>query len=252
MSLGIALAGCGPLAALAEAPVPCQAQFSVERCDALAGAAATDLGVDPNAVSALEILPDPEPDTMRLGGPPVFLRVHLADGTAHETVVRCPGIAASYVPACMEDPALTASSATMNGYRDVPCFDNAGTQCATPVPPVEADAAAAAQPIEVERQDIPIDRVGSYEVALGAGALPNGILTEASFRLVDDWPDGVTVDEARVLLDVRSLEPDGKPFDNYYLHGWREGVERVEAVLVFDVRRFEPGAVLSVEDVIVR
>jgi hypothetical protein len=62
----------------------------------------------------------------------------------------------------------------------------------------------------------------------------------------------VSIEGAYVLLDVRSMEPDGRPFDNYYLHGWREGLERVEAVLVFEVRRFEPGAVLSIEDIVVR
>jgi hypothetical protein len=62
----------------------------------------------------------------------------------------------------------------------------------------------------------------------------------------------MSIADANVLLDIRSLEPDGKPFDNYYVHGWREGVERIEAVLVFEVTRFEPGATLSIADVVVR
>ena len=53
-------------------------------------------------------------------------------------------------------------------------------------------------------------------------------------------------------INLRSLEPDGKPFQNYYDHGWRPGVERVEAVLVFDVLWFEKGAVLAIHDIEVR
>lgn len=53
-------------------------------------------------------------------------------------------------------------------------------------------------------------------------------------------------------MEIRSLEPDGRPFDNYSMHGWREGVERIEAVLVFEVRRFDPGAVLVIRDIVVR
>ena len=53
-------------------------------------------------------------------------------------------------------------------------------------------------------------------------------------------------------IEVRSLEPDGKPFDNYYLHGWRGGVESVEAFLIFDVLWFRPGADLAIRDVVVR
>ncbi len=53
-------------------------------------------------------------------------------------------------------------------------------------------------------------------------------------------------------IRLRSLEPDGKPFENYYEHGWRPGVERVEAILVFEVLWSEPGAVLSIRDVVVR
>jgi hypothetical protein len=82
--------------------------------------------------------------------------------------------------------------------------------------------------------------------------LPNGILTEASFRFIDDWPAGVSIAGGSVLLKVRSLEPGGRPFDNYYQHGWREGTERVLAELVFEVSRYEPGAVLSIADVVVR
>ena len=62
----------------------------------------------------------------------------------------------------------------------------------------------------------------------------------------------VALADALAALEVRSLEPDGKPFHNYYEHGWRPGVERVEAVLMFDVLWFEPGADLGLRLVVIR
>jgi len=52
-----------------------------------------------------------------------------------------------------------------------------------------------------------------------------------------------------VTLEVRSLEPDGKPFENMYVHGWRDGVERVRAIVRFDVLWFRPGATLELRNV---
>ncbi len=99
---------------------------------------------------------------------------------------------------------------------------------------------------------IPIDHAGQYEVPVGRGSLPNGILGDASFAFADAWPDDVALRDGRAFLDVRSLEADGKPFDNYYLHGWRAGLERFEAVLLFDVLWFQPGRDLVIQDVVVR
>jgi hypothetical protein len=82
--------------------------------------------------------------------------------------------------------------------------------------------------------------------------LPNGILTEASLTLVDDWPPGVSITSGNLSIDVRSLEADGKPFSNFYVHGRRAGTERVEAILVFTVDRIDPGAVLAIRGVVVR
>lgn len=247
--LALALAGCVGLVA---AEAPCELRYSEDRCGAIADRVATDLDLPIGSITGLTLLPEPEPDGQRLGGPPILVRVHLADGTSREAVIPCPGISAMYSPPCMEEPAVRASSVTINGYRDVPCLDAECTAVATPHPDIDPEAAAVAEPILVDRLEVPIDGVGRYEVPVGTGTLPNGILTDATFRLADAWPDGVSIQDAVVMLDVRSLEPDGKPFDNYYLHGWRAGVERVEAVLVFEVRRFVPGAVLAVEAVVVR
>lgn len=264
--LGVVLAtiltGCGAVARLAPGPTPqaCAGVYDAARCALILDVVAQEAGVPRDEVIAILIVPEPTPEVQldgtvilqtRSGGPPLVVDAQLADGTVTRTS-RCGGISAAHVPVCMEQPRLQASSVTLGGYRDVPCFDEDGQVCATPQPPIDPTAAAAAEPIAIDRVDIPIDHDGAYEIRLGAGSLPNGILTEASFAFVDDWPDGVVILSGGALLDVRSLEPDGKPFDNYYLHGWREGAERVEAVLVFEVARFEPGAVLSIEDVVVR
>jgi len=89
-------------------------------------------------------------------------------------------------------------------------------------------------------------------VVVGEGSLANGVWTAGTFRFVDTWPADLALRDAIVLLELRSLEGDGKPFDNYYLHGWRAGVERVRAVLRFDVLWFKPGATLEIRNVVVR
>ena len=66
------------------------------------------------------------------------------------------------------------------------------------------------------------------------------------------WPDDVALTDGQAFIQIRSLEPGGKPFENYYTHGWRPGVERVEAFLVFNVLWAAPGAKLSIADVVVR
>ncbi len=98
----------------------------------------------------------------------------------------------------------------------------------------------------------PIDHLGAYEVSLGEASLANGIASMASFEFVDDWPLDVSLKDGVAQIGLRSLEPDGKPFQNYFTHGWRPGAERVEAVLVFQVLRFEKGAALGIRDVVVR
>jgi hypothetical protein len=154
----------------------------------------------------------------------------------------------------MDAPKLGAGSAFTpgGGYRDVPCPGEPPDGCATPLPTLEASAVEAALPLSVGLFPIPIDRVGEYEVSLGKASLPNGVGSEASFGFVDDWPVDVSLKDGTAHIDIRSLEPDAKAFQNYYDHGWRPGVERVEAFLVFHVVWFKPGAVLVIRDVVVR
>jgi hypothetical protein len=234
-----------------DAPERCTVEFSEARCDAMAERAAAELGLPSGSITAVGILPHPESDGVLLGGDRVHLRLHSADGTTHDTFITC-GMATNGDPACTDHPKLRPSSVTMGGYLDIPCLDSDCTTVATPHPDIDPAAAAVATPVLVSRLEIPIDHAGAFEIQVGKGSLPNGVLTEASFRFVDDWPAGVSIVESIVVLEVRSLEPDGRPFDNYYRHGWRDGTERIEAVLVFEVSRSEPGAVLSIADVVVR
>jgi hypothetical protein len=180
------------------------------------------------------------------------VRLTLSDGTTRDAMM-CGGVSMS--PACSDVQQLVARSSVAEGggYHDVPCPDGAAPHtCGTPLPTLEPAAEAAARQLSVRRFPIPIDRVGPYEVSLGEASLPNGIATMASFEFADDWPLNVSLQEGVAQINIRSLEPDGKPFQNYFDHGWRPGVERVEAVLVFDVLWFEKGAVLDIRDVVVR
>jgi hypothetical protein len=258
---GVVAGACSVLEGLAPpaTPTPCAMAFSEARCAVIRVSVARDIGVDVSDINTMEVLPAPTPQRAEDGsiianlggGPAPEIGVVLADGSAHQVTLPCSGIAGAFVPACMEEPALTPSSVT-SGYRDVPCAGEPPDGCATPQPPTQPDAVAEATPIEVAALDVPIDQVGPFEVAVGTGSLPNGILSEASFALAEPWPEGVVILEGSVFLDVRSLEPDGRPFDNYYLHGWREGVERVEGVLVFHVDDVEPGGMLRIRDLVVR
>lgn len=228
--------------AVAAGPTPCLQSFSRLRCQVMTDTAASKLALTRDEIVRLDILPTPPPGTTLSGGGWLAVQVTLADGSTRTMSMGCAGIAEDFVPACQDDPHVTVKSIA-DGYRDVP-------EGSTPLPTNEPEAAADAEPLRIGRLDIPIDHVGRYEVPLGEARLPNGILTDASFALVDRWPAHVTIiSDDGVSMTIRSLEPGGKPFQNYYTHGWRSGTERVEAVLVFDVFRFDPGAILSFRDI---
>lgn len=185
------------------------------------------------------------------GAAPIEVRVTFHDASVHDARM-CGGIPGG--PACTDDPRLEARSSidAGGGYHDVPCPDGQPPEtCGTPLPPYEGAAVKAARPLSIDRLEIPIDHVGSYKVSLGEASLPNGVATSASFAFVDTWPLDLSLDGGAAQIGLRSLEPDGKPFQNYYEHGWRPGVERAEAVLAFDVLWFRPGATLAIRDITV-
>jgi hypothetical protein len=206
-------------------------------------------------VTALDVVPYPSRQdgvlVTRSGGG-FIVRLTFTDGTTAQTPM-CNGI--GYGAACMDVPRLEARTSVGDGggYHDVPCPDDApANSCGKPLPTFEPAAVAAARPLSLARFRVPVDHVGTYEVPLGEALLPNGVVSTASFAFVDDWPLDVSLKDGLASIRLRSLEPDGKPFQNYYEHGWRPGVERAEAILVFEVLWSEPGAVLSIRDVVVR
>jgi hypothetical protein len=244
--MALVAAGCSLMPTTAEAgrqPKACAVVYSVARCDAMTDIVAADLGKNRDDVAAVAIVPDAPPGGVHLSaGWHVRVRIALKDGTLHDKEI-CGGVI--HEPACLDDPALEVRSTISAGYRDVP-------EGASPLPLVAPSAIAEAAPIAVDSLSIPIDRLGTYEVPLGEGSLPNGIWTSGSLAFAEPWPDDLALRDAIVNLELRSLEPGGAPFENAYIHGWRRGVERVQAIARFDVLWFRPGATLELRDVSVR
>ena len=249
------VAGCSVFADAALAPQPCGQVYSAQRCLALIDEAAARSARTRDDVTAIDIVPraiERDGDMITTSGSGITVRLTLTDGTTRDAVM-CGGV--SRAPACSDTQQLEARSSVADGggYHDVPCPDGSPPHsCGTPLPTLEPTAVAAARPLSIARFPIPIDHIGVYEVSLGQASLPNGIATAASFGFVYTWPSDVSIRDGVAQIGFRSLEPDGKPFQNYYDHGWRPGVERVEAVLAFEVLWFEKGAVLAIRDVIVR
>lgn len=236
-------------------PRPCTEVYSVRRCLAIEDAATAFSEATRDDVVSIVIVPSPRPPDGALsvlgGAAPIRVRAMLRDGGTLDTQM-CGGLPSG--PACADEPPEweTGGNLIGSGYHDVPCAGEPPDGCATSVPPIDADLVAVAVPIRVPSHVVSVDHPGLYEVTLGTGSLPNGILTQATYQLNDPWSSDVTYRESPPRVVIRSLEPDGRPFDNVYEHGWRDALERVEAVLVFDVKRFDPGATVEVRDVVVR
>jgi len=249
------VAGCSVVADAPLVPQPCDQVYGAQQCLALIDEAASRSGRTREDVTAIDIVPlatTRDGVLITRSGSAFNVRLTLTDGTTREAMM-CPGVTRG--PACTDTQRLEARSSIEDGggYHDVPCPDGSPPHsCGTPLPTMQAAAVAAARPLSIARFTIPIDHLGAYEVSLGEASLANGIATLASFAFVDAWPLDVSLRDGVAQINLRSLEPDGKPFQNYYDHGWRPGVERVEAVLAFEVLWSEPGAVLAIRDVVVR
>ena len=253
----IGAGGAGPQVPLPY-PAGCPAfDLSPGRCAAIVDALASRAGIVPHEATAIELLGDScaeGNDGTRLCTRTtqfvVRVRFTMADGTRLEESQFC-GVGGQFTILCTDDPEIHVGLPT-EAYFDVPCSGDDMSSCATRMPGPDTAAAAAEQPIDVPHLDVPIDHAGAFGIEVGHGSLANGILEESGMSVNDQAPAGFLLDESGVRLLIESLEPDGRPFDNYYLHGRREGVERFRATLRFNVLSFEPGAVLTIQDIYVR
>lgn len=224
----------------------CEQSASRDRCQALAFAAAGQLGVPFDGVRSLDVVPNPSPDGIDFAHR-TFLEVTLWDGTRQPVVISCPGIAAAYAPPCMSAPVVglgyPRGTEGGGGYTDLP-----GNP--TPFPALDSVAVKEARPLLIDELLIPITRTGRQAIAVGKALLPNGFLAEGQFGLSDPWPSDVLFDGG-IVLEIRPTA-GGEPLMNLYEHGWREGVEEVEATITFVVAWFQPGASIKVVHLVVR
>lgn len=232
--------------------------LSTRRCDYIVAWAKRGAGYGETDQVRAQLLGDPEcPDgsttcsVVRTMSFIVRVRLIGPDGVSSDVPVFC-GVEGNHSLLCTDKPVIQRRSPTMGGYTDVPCAGEApDNPCASPVPTPDASAVAAARPLHVPRLDIPIDHIGTYTIQVGEASLPNGILSEASFDLVNESPTNVLVSSDGVFLQIESLD-GGLPFENIYAHGWHPGTERVSATLTFTVESYDPGAVLEVTNLTVR
>ena len=267
------LAGCSapgsrPTATQVVRPYPdgcAEFGFSDRRCAAIVAIARHNLKIQDPAAT-VELLSEPplsgcgpqSDGTVILcarsgGGTAVIVRITARTGAPQEAPFFC-GVGSQGSIACHEDPEIVIAT-PMEGYHDIACAGDDGTGnptgCATPVPTIDARAAAAARPLSIAMFDIPIDHDGPYDVELGRAGLANGALQAAAASLASKTiRDVVFLDEIR--LAVEPIDPAGRPFLNVYEHGWTPGIEEVRVVLHFQVVQHEPGAILPVRDVAVR
>jgi hypothetical protein len=192
----------------------------------------------------------PTVDTTSLGFFPVAdVRFDLVGGGSVNVVVRC-GIPGPSDRACNE----AARIHFFGGVdHDVPCGATPGEEnhpCATLPPSPRPASVAGARPLAVAALDIALDHLGHYEIAVGAGGLPDGVLSERSAGLAVEAPTNLWIDDG-VVIDVRPDDPHRPPIGSIYRDPF-DGVEAVHVFLVFDVVEFQPGAVLEVRNLVVR
>jgi hypothetical protein len=223
--------------------------FSESRCRAIVERARMSLALDPDRIAAIEVLEPAEAQGLTLGVPsPAQVRFTLLDGTTITEPVRCGGIGFPSNRACVEDARLMGGGGGVD--HDVPCAGEPPAGCATEPPTPRPASVAKARPLEVARLDIPLDRLGVYEIKVGEAGLPDGYLTDRAFELADDQPDDFWIDDV-IQLDVRSTERGRPPVGSRFRDPF-DGVEAVDVFLVFEVVETSPGAVLGIQNLVVR
>jgi hypothetical protein len=235
--------------------------LSPRRCEAVVDAAASNVGFDRSTATATSLMAepgcgfdDPSSDLINICTRSMsFVAGVRFEGDADINVrsdVFC-GVGPPTL-ACSESPGLQASDLHNAGFWDLPCAGEAPAGCATPLLLPTGAAAAAGRELRIDALDVPVGPVGHREVEIGTAVLPNGILTEATFRIATESQVGFLIDPGIVRMELRSSEPGRPAFDNIYSRGASNGPEEVRVFLVFDVVEASPGSMVTIADVIVR
>lgn len=220
--------------------------FSERQCRAIVARATQQAGLRAGDVVSARFLANEADD--RLGSQPIAV-VALTQKGGQERIeeIRCVGIPSSDDRVCVKDPQIGIGGGI---DHDVPCDGEAPAGCATPPPQPRPASERAAQQLAIRALDIPLDHVGSYEVAIGEASLPDGYMTERSASLADTRPTTYWI-QGGIFIDVRPLLADRPPVGSRYRDPY-DGVEPVQVLLVFEVVETSPGAVLEVRDILVR
>ena len=196
-------------------------------------------------------MPEPTPPDgilyNRSGGPPLEVQLVLLDGSTRQLVL-CPGGIPSE-PACVDRPQVDVGGGVS---LDVPCQGDGPdgpVGCATLPPTPAPDVVAASEALEIDHLQIPIDRVGLYEVEIGRATLPNGYLSMRSAVVVDPSPEEYLVQS--VVIDVRPDDASRPPIGSIYRDPF-DGPEPVTVLVVFEVTGLREPAVLELRDIVVR
>jgi hypothetical protein len=235
--------------------------LSPRRCEAVVDAAASNVGFDRSTAAGTSLMAepgcgfdDPSSDLINICTRSMsFVAGVRFEGDADITVrsdVFCGLGPPSLV--CSESPGLEALDLHNAGFWDLPCAGEAPAGCATPLPLPTGAAAAAGRELRIDALDVPVGPVGHREVEIGTAVLPNGILTDARFRIATESQVGFLIDPGIVRMELRSSEPGRPAFDNIYSRGASDGPEEVRVFLIFDVVETSPGSMVTIADVIVR
>jgi hypothetical protein len=223
------------------------------RCARIVDVAAEDLALDPSRPREVRLGLGPacpsRVDERCIGSrePFVIVRFAFADGVVAEHGISCYGVGRELSLLCADPPAIYLAGGV---DHDIPCPGEPPDGCATPVPTIDPATLAGAMALEVSDFEIPLPRVGHYDVLLGTAILPNGVLSQADYGLVESHQAGFLLEGSVVRLVVR--DPSGHELGNVYTTRWTAGVVEVTVSLVFDVVEVDPGTSLHVRDVSVR
>ncbi len=221
-----------------------QFAFSLRRCEAVVDRALADGGIAARDVATIHLLPFERKQTLG-GGQVALVEFRLNDGTVVTQDVKCVGV--SQHLACTEMVEIPVDVGVM---MDVPCEGEPPDGCATMPPTPAPDQAAQATPLLVESLDIELDRLGTYEVEVGRASLPDGYLSERSFRLENPAAETFWIDEG-VRLIIRPDDPSRPDIGSRYRDPYA-GPEPVTVYLAFDVTDLDEPSMLRVRDIVVR